>query len=100
MKAIPWVFPRFEFRSRECLFHALDCSMRLLGEIAVLLGVFKLRILAVADCLTDVSTILVFVCKNRVILAEFQHIDGQGRPEKLRGPGQRVKVGPLTQVVR
>ena len=24
----------------------------------------------------------------------------QGRPEKLRGPGQRVKVGPLTQVVR
>ena len=24
----------------------------------------------------------------------------QGRPEKLRGPGQRVKVGPFTQVVR
>ena len=46
MKAISWVFPRFEFRSRECLFHVLDCSMRLLGEIAVLLGVFKLRILA------------------------------------------------------
>ena len=23
-----------------------------------------------------------------------------GPPEKLRGPGQRVKVGPLTQVVR
>ena len=41
--------------------------MRLLGEIAVLLGVYKLRILAVGDCLTDVSTILVFVCKNRVI---------------------------------
>ena len=79
MKAIPWVFPRFEFRSRECLFHALDCSIRLLGEIAVLLGVYKLRILAVGDCLTDVSTILVFVCKNCVILAEFQHIDGSAR---------------------
>ena len=66
MKMISWVFPRFEFsRSRECLFHVLDCSMRLLGEIAVLLGVYKLRILAVGDCLTDVSTILVFVCKNR-----------------------------------
>ena len=64
---------RFEYRSRECLFHALDCSMHLLGEIAVLLGVYKLRILVVRDCLTDVSTILVFVCKNRVILAEFQH---------------------------
>ena len=60
MKAISWAFPRFEFRSRECLFHALDCSMRLLGKIAVLLGVYKLRILAVGDYLTDVSTILVF----------------------------------------
>ena len=39
------VFFEFEYRSRECLFHALDCSMRLLGEIAVLLGVYKLRIL-------------------------------------------------------
>ena len=48
--------------------------MRLLGEIAVLLGVYKLRILADGDCLTDVSTIQVFVRKNRVILAEFQHI--------------------------
>ena len=48
--------------------------MRLLGEIAILLGVYKLRILAVGDCLTDVSTILVFVCKNRVILTEFQHM--------------------------
>ena len=72
-------FPRFEYRSRECLFHVLDCSMRLLGEIAVLLGVYKLRILAVGDCLTDVSIILVFVCKNRVILADFQHIDGSAR---------------------
>ena len=53
--------------------------MRLLGEIAVLLGVYKLRILAVGDCLTDVSTILVFVRKNRVMLAEFQHIDGSAR---------------------
>ena len=55
--------------------------MRLLGEIAVLLGVYKLRILAVGDCLIDVLTILVdlFVCKNRVILAEFQHIDGSAR---------------------
>ena len=53
--------------------------MRLLDEIAVLLGVYKLRILAVGDCLTDVSTILEFVCKNRVVLAEFQHIDGSAR---------------------
>ena len=53
--------------------------MRLLDEIAVLLGVYKLRILAVGDCLTDVSTFLVFVCKNTVILAEFQHIDGSAR---------------------
>ena len=53
--------------------------MRLLGEIAVLLGVYKPRILAVGDYLTDVSTILVFVCKNRVVLAEFQHIDGSAR---------------------
>ena len=79
MKAISWIFPRFKFRSRECLFHALDCFMRLLGEMAVLLGVYKLRILVVEDCLTDVSTILVFVCKNRVVLAEFQHIDGSAR---------------------
>ena len=43
--------------------------MRLLGEIAVLLGVYKLHFLAVGDCLTDVSTILVFVCKNCIILA-------------------------------
>ena len=50
--------------------------MRLLSEIAVLLGVYKLRILAVGDFFTDVSTILVFVCKNCVVLAEFQHTDG------------------------
>ena len=53
--------------------------MCLLGEITVFLGVYNLRILAVGDCLTDVSTILVFVCKNRIILAEFQHIDGSAR---------------------
>ena len=76
MKATSWVFPRFEFQSRECLFHALDCFMCLLGEMTVLLGVYKLRILAVEDCLTDVLTILIFVRKNRVVLAEFQHIDG------------------------
>ena len=79
MKVISWVFSLFEFQSREYLFHTLDCSLRLLGDIAVLLGVYKLRIFAVGDCLTDVSTILVFVCKNRVILAEFQHIDGSAR---------------------
>ena len=53
--------------------------MHLLGEIAVLFGVYKPCILAVGDYLTDVSTILVFVCKNRVVLAEFQHIDGSTR---------------------
>ena len=52
--------------------------MHLLGEVAVLLGVYKLRILVAGDRLTDVS-ILAFVCKNRVILAEFQHIDGSAR---------------------
>ena len=53
--------------------------MRLLGKIAVFLDVYKLRILAVGDCLTDVSTILVFVCKNCIVLAKFQHIDGSVR---------------------
>ena len=32
MKEISWVFPRFEFRSRECLFKALDCCVRLLAR--------------------------------------------------------------------
>ena len=50
--------------------------MRLLGELTVLLGVYKLRVLAVGDCLIDVSTILVFVRKNHVVLAKCQHIDG------------------------
>ena len=63
----------------KCLFHALDYSMCLLGEIAVLLGVYKHRILAVGDCFTDLSTILVFVCKTRIDLAKFQHIDGSAR---------------------
>ena len=49
MKAILWVFPRFEFRSCEFLFHAMDYSIRLLGETVVLLGVYRLRILAVGD---------------------------------------------------
>ena len=53
--------------------------MRLLGEKAILLGAYKLCILAVGDYLTDVSTILAFVCKNRVVLAELQHIDGSAR---------------------
>ena len=79
MKAISWVFPRFESQSRECLFHALDFSLRLVGKIAILLGIYKLRILAVGDSYTDLSTILAFVCKNRVVLAEFQHIDGSAR---------------------
>ena len=77
MKVISRVFPQFKFQSRECLFHALNCSMRLLGEIAILLGVYKHPILAVGDCYTDLSTILVF--KNHVVLAEFQHIDGSAR---------------------
>ena len=79
MKAISWIFLQFEFQSCECLFHTLDFSVRLLGEISVLLGVYKLHILAVGDCYTDLSTILVFVCKNHIILAEFQHIDGSAR---------------------
>ena len=49
----------------------VDCSMHLLGEIVILLGVYKLCILAVGDYLTDVSTILVFVCKNRVVWPNF-----------------------------
>ena len=44
--------------------------MCLLGEMAILLGVYKLGILAVEDCLSDVSTILIFVCKSRVVLAD------------------------------
>ena len=45
--------------------------MRLLGEIAISLGIYKFYILAVGDCLTDVSTILVFICKNYILLAKF-----------------------------
>ena len=73
------VFLRFEFQSCECLFHPLNCSMHLLGEIAILLGVYKFPILAVGKYYTDLSTILVFVCKNRIVLAEFQHIDDSAR---------------------
>ena len=69
----------FDHVSAYFMFHALDCSMHLLGTIAILLGVYKLCILAVGDCYTDLSTILIFVCKNRIVLAEFQHIDGSAR---------------------
>ena len=37
-------------------------------------------------------------CSNAFM--DFLHAYRQGCPEKLRGLGQRVKVGPLTQVVR
>ena len=54
---ISWVSPRFEFRSRESLFPTLDCSIRLLGKNAILLGVCKLRILAVGYyCLYSFQT--------------------------------------------
>ena len=53
--------------------------MRLLDEIAVLIGVYMLRILASGDFIIDSSTILVFICKNCVVLAEFQSIDGSAR---------------------
>ena len=46
--------------------------MHLLGEIAVLLGVYKLRILVVGDSLTDVSTILrQWHVKNALIFAKY-----------------------------
>ena len=53
--------------------------MHLLSEIAILLGVYKLPILAVGDFYTDLSTILVFVYKNCIVLAKFKHIDGSAR---------------------
>jgi len=42
------VFSATGIRSRECLLHELDCSLRLLNKIAVLLGVYKLLDLAIA----------------------------------------------------
>ena len=45
--------------------------MHLLGEIAILLGVYKLRILAVGDFLTDVSTILVLFAKIALFWLNF-----------------------------
>jgi len=66
------VFSMIWIRSRECLFHELDYSLRLLDKIAVLLGVYTLHNLAISS---DSSPILVFVRKNRVILTEFQLID-------------------------
>ena len=52
--------------------------MHLLGKIAILLGVYKLRILAVRDCFTDLSTILQ---PSGIVLAKFLHmaIDGSAR---------------------
>ena len=66
-------------RSRECLFHQLDYSLRLLDMIAVYLGVYKLHDLAIGDCYSDSSPILVYFRKNRVILTEFQQVDGSAR---------------------
>ena len=53
--------------------------MHLLGKIAIFLGVYKLHILAVGNCFTDLLTILVFVSRNCIISAGFQHIDGSAR---------------------
>jgi len=60
-------------------YHELDCSLRLLDKIAASLGVYKLLNLAIGDCSSDSSPILVFVNKNSIILAEFQHTDGSAR---------------------
>jgi len=57
----------------------LDCSLRLLDKTAVLLGVYKLLNLAIGDCSSDLSPIPVFICKNCIILAKFQYIDGSAR---------------------
>ena len=73
------VFSAIWIRSRECLFHELAYSLCLLDKIAAFLGVYKLHNLAIGDCSSDSSPILVFVRKNRVILTEFQHIDGSAR---------------------
>ena len=40
---------------------------------------YKLCILSVGDCFTDLSINVAFVCKNCVTLAKFQHIDGSAR---------------------
>jgi len=53
----------------------LDYSLHLPDKIAVLLGVYKLHNLAIGDCSSDLSPILVFVRQNHMILTEFQHID-------------------------
>ena len=53
--------------------------MHSLGEITVLLGVYKLCIIAVGDCFTDASLILVFVYKNHISLAKLQRIDGSAK---------------------
>jgi len=74
-----WVWGVIWIWSRECLFHELDYSLRLLDKIAVLFGVCKLHNLAIGDCSSDSSPILVFFHKNCVSLTEFQHIDGSAR---------------------
>jgi len=48
-------------------------------DSSVLLGVYKLPDLAIGDCSSDSSPILVFVHNISVILAEFQHIDISAR---------------------
>ena len=45
------------------------------------------------------NTLAYYACIMMAYLTRV-YKDEQGRPEKLRGPEQRVKVGPLTQVVR
>ena len=48
----------------------------------------------------NVTLLKVIISGNFIITVPQSPYYRQGRPEKLRGPGQRVKVGPLTQVVR
>ena len=79
MKTISWLLVDLNFDHVSAYFMHWECPMCLLSEIVVLLGVYKCYILAVGDCFIDLSTILVFVCKSHVVLAEFQHIDGSAR---------------------
>jgi len=51
----------------------------LLDKIAISLGVYKLHNLAIGDCSSDSSSILVFVRKKHIVMAEFQHIDTSAR---------------------
>ena len=47
--------------------------------LTVLLGIHKCCILGIGDCFTDSVIHLVFVCKNHIVLAKFQYIDGSAR---------------------